>query len=105
RRMTYSTSRAAAHGEANVCSMVAGPTDKRQAPIEDFSSYAGRAPLLIQNSLSDCCTLRYQMMLPISGNRNQRPQSGVTGLWRPSRSYMFLISFGIVNMRTIERMM
>jgi hypothetical protein len=35
------------------------------------------------------------MMLPMIGSRNQRPQSAVTGDWRPSRSYMFLISYPI----------
>ena len=40
------------------------------------------------------------MMLPISGSRNHRPHTADTGLWRPSRWYMFSISLGIVNIST-----
>ena len=40
------------------------------------------------------------MMFPMIGSRNHRPHSGLIGLSRPSRWYIFSISLGIVNIST-----
>ena len=61
----------------------AGPTSDANQPA---AMAAPAEPLADQKSLSACWTFTYQMMWPMIGSRNQRPQMAETGLCWPSRS-------------------
>lgn len=52
---------------------------------------------MTQKLFSAACIFGYQMNMPMIGSRNHRPSTVLTGLWRPSRWYIFSISLGTVK--------